>query len=150
MAYRRSQLPSLKVTRRPTAGRKVCEVIQRGSFDQDGHHTSSDSQSPPPPPPSSPPPTGSMDATGYDGLPTGHELENQSMVAGWDGIRSGILAAVTEAYAMPPDQMCCACMAVAATLRCQRCGPSGYYCCDCFELFHQTVNIFHVADKWEV
>ena len=46
--------------------------------------------------------------------------------------------------------MCCGCMGVTASLRCWQCGPSGYYCPSCFELYHQIVNIFHVADKWEV
>ena len=60
-----------------------------------------------------------------------------------------MLAAVTESTAMPFDQLCLNCQGT-ASLRCQRCGPFGSYCLECFNKLHKTVNIFHVAEKFEV
>ena len=37
-----------------------------------------------------------------------------------------------------------------ATLRCEECGPLGYFCLECFDNAHRAVNRFHVAEKWEV
>ena len=79
--------------------------------------------------------------------PTGHKLEERSMVAGWENVRSAILNAVTESAAMPAQCACVICAEADAMLRCSKCGPLGP---GCFELFHQKINIFHVAEKWEV
>lgn len=153
MAHLRLQLPVLKLTRRTTTGGKVCEVVQRGLETSHGDHAQQEALDPPPPED----PSGLLNAgfnAGFvpDGLvePTGHELEEQSMVAGWEKVRSKILIAVTESFAIPTEQVCFVCMEAAASLRCWRCGHSGYYCPGCFELLHQRVNIFHMAEKWEV
>ena len=81
--------------------------------------------------------------------PTGYELESKSVVAGWQKIRADILKVVTEAAAMSLDQLCLNCEKL-ATLRCQQCGPLGFFCHECFKSCHRHVNFFHVSEKWEV
>ena len=104
MAYRKVTLPVLKLTHRPTAGRKSSESIHRGIFSQLQNPVEPD---PPPPPPrlDSPTDTATAHCSITDNLvePTGHELESRSIVAGWDCVRSGIIGAVTEVAAIPFD-----------------------------------------------
>ena len=141
-------LPPLKLTLRPTSGGRSTQLIQRTvsssqstpkELNQVEHHENS-----------------AVDAGGFinftqDDLvePTGHELETKSLISGWNAIRSNILNAVTGAAAMPLAQLCLHCEAT-ASLRCQRCGPMGYFCPECFKKFHNIVNVFHVAQKWQV
>ena len=33
------------------------------------------------------------------------------------------------------------------TLRCEECGPLGYFCLECFDNAHRAVNRFHVAEN---
>ena len=49
--------------------------------------------------------------------PTGHELESKANAAGWAGVRSRILTAVTEAAAMRLSQGCVNCD-LSALFRC--------------------------------
>ena len=81
--------------------------------------------------------------------PTSYELECKASVAAWEEVRSSIFIAVTESYAMQNNQKCFNCEN-SAILRCVRCGPVAFYCEKCFSEFHKSVNIFHVAEKWEV
>ena len=157
MAYHRLKLPGLKLTRRPTTGGKVYEIIQRGDVGQDHDHSLQDSAGGPVVTPAHSSSdllttgTSSDFSAQWDLIePTGHELEKQSMVAGWNSIRDEILSAAIEESAMPSNVMCFVCCEAMASLRCRKCGPSGHYCPGCFELCHQRVNIFHVAEKWEV
>lgn len=50
---------------------------------------------------------------------------------------------------MPVDQQCVVCGDV-ALFRCQQCGPCRFYCLECFEVSHMHINLFHVAERWEV
>ena len=152
MAYRKVTLPVLKLTHRPTAGRKSSESIHRGIFSQLQNPVEpEDNTDYTPPCLDSPTDTATAHCSITDNLvePTGHELESRSIVAGWDCVRSGIIGAVTEVAAMPIGQLCHICEE-AASLRCHRCGPLGFYCPVCFQKCHSRVNIFHVAEKWEV
>lgn len=81
--------------------------------------------------------------------PTLHELQSKASMKAWDKLRKGILCAATESSAMPIGQLCLQCSSP-AVLRCQQCGPLVHYCIDCFKKHHERVNIFHVAEKWEV
>ena len=151
MAHRRVVLPSLKVTQRPASGESSVEHILRGLPDLG--------------PQLSHPPGGSSalnspeteNATTVNMLtscddvqePTCYEVESRAAVAGWESVRKGMLAAVTETSAMPIGQVCLHCNAT-ALMRCRQCGPLGYYCSACLLLCHSTVNVFHVAEKWEV
>ena len=78
-----------------------------------------------------------------------YEIESRASLAGWESIRKGLIAVVVECAAMPPVQSCVACEAD-ALLRCQKCGPCGFYCCSCFEKVHCIANFMHTAEKWEV
>lgn len=155
MAYRELQLPTLKVTRRPTSGGKVVEFVQLGQTTVESSHDCvvdpSKSCDSPIPERSHPDISTFLQSDGMHMMePTGYELEEKSMVAGWENVRGAILRAVTESAAMPPQCVCVICNEAEALLQCVKCGPSGYFCCKCFELYHQKVNIFHVAEKWEV
>ena len=64
-------------------------------------------------------------------------------------MRESILALVTEKAALEEGETCIVCAEV-ASLRCQRCGPLGFFCYQCFINVHSEANLFHVAEKWEV
>lgn len=158
MAYSRFPLPCLKLTQRPAFGQQSVNVIQRGVPD-------SLQNSMQVPDEASGDPSGSEDSdsatkgdldtdsflfpTSDPNEPTTYELEQKSSVAGWEGVRSGILTAVTELQAMPIGQTCLNCENT-ASLRCQRCGPFSFFCADCFQISHYRTNLFHVPEKWEV
>lgn len=144
MAYRRYSLPPLKVTQRPTIGPKTTSSLYRVV----------NSQGDPDPAPPVELHTPSLDdttATPVPGSldPTEHELSCRASVTGWEKIRTGIRIAVTENAAMPLGQLCVICDDTAC-LRCQQCGPLSFFCSQCYMKFHSRVNIFHVAEKWEV
>ncbi len=81
--------------------------------------------------------------------PTEHEIHCQSLVSGWKDIRECVQAVVTENAALSEGQVCIFCGKL-ASLRCQQCGPLGFFCSQCFTKVHDEINLFHVADKWEV
>ncbi len=81
--------------------------------------------------------------------PTNYELESKASVEGWKEVRYRMMVTVTEAAAMSSSQGCVIC-SEAASLRCQRCGSLGFYCLECFQKAHSSVNFFHVPEKWEV
>ena len=81
--------------------------------------------------------------------PTTHELERRSSVSRWEQLRKNLLSVATECAALPQNQLCVACPN-RAEFRCLECGPGIYYCKGCFCKQHECVNLFHVAEKWEV
>ena len=156
MAYKHFILPPLKVTHRPAFGPKSVDVVERvqleeaqagfkGKVEEKSGNDSLDL------------PLGNPGANAGpsfmhesdEGRPSNYELESKAAVSGWMGIREKIRIVVTEAAAMPLGQVCVSCNG-AASLRCQQCGPYGFYCLGCFESGHSRVNFFHVAEKWEV
>lgn len=167
MAHRRVSLPALKVTQRPTCGEKTVELFLRGvpepieqhsqggpSNDQNllqsqqamstedivNHISPFELHTPP----------GAVNMSSFDiQEPTCFELETKASVAGWERVRQGILVAMTETAAMPLGQICLNCEEE-ASVRCKQCGPVCFYCVECFQSCHSSVNFFHVAEKWEV
>ncbi len=81
--------------------------------------------------------------------PTEHELHCKSSIEGWNELRSSIRSTLTESAAMRVGQLCSSCPEL-ATLRCQRCGPMTFFCPQCFLTAHNDANIFHVAETWQV
>ena len=81
--------------------------------------------------------------------PTSYEIERKASVLGWEKVRIGLLKAIREASAMPPNQACIHCN-TAASLKCKQCSPIAYYCYSCFREWHAKVNFLHIAKKWEV
>ena len=150
MTSRRLSLPSLKLTRRPAFGKTSVEFLQRevGLTDStipevasklDPDHCESASTW-----------TVNQDTTKFDLVePTDHELESRASVAGWKCVRQKMLGIVTEMAAMPLSQVCLHCEAL-ASIRCRQCGTKGFYCQECFLRYHSEVNVFHMAEKWEV
>ena len=83
--------------------------------------------------------------------PSMYKIQQDTAASGWEKIRSSLLRAAVEANAMPPEQCCVNKPCVArATLRCQKCGLSSFYCPDCFIDMHAYSNFFHVAEEWKV
>ena len=37
-----------------------------------------------------------------------------------------------------------------ASVRCKQCGPLSYYCLECFEQVHSSINFLHAAESWIV
>ena len=145
-AYRRFSLPALGLTQRPTYGERAYRVIQRGMFSDVNDDGGSGSREV-----STPVVSGFRES--YVGtempaqdLPTAYELESKASVAGWAEVRDG-LRAVTETSAMPVGTLCMRCKST-ALFRCQRCGPLGFFCMECFKEYHSVINLFHVAEKW--
>lgn len=163
MAYKRLSLPPLKVTQRSTSySSSVKSSIYRGNCEkklQLSNLECSDSVEIQDPPTTEEPLDDafgdshvcsmaySPDSPG-EGI-TLHELQCKANVAGWKRVRQEMLAMITEKQAMPPNQPCITCKD-AASCRCQRCGPLGFFCLDCFQEQHKVINVFHVAEKWEV
>ena len=81
--------------------------------------------------------------------PTCFELESEASVAAWEEIRRRILHVITESCVIRIGQQCCNCKQH-AILRCLLCGPAAFFCEDCFSFLHRSLNILHVAEKWEV
>ena len=157
MAYRRFPLPCLKLTQRPAFGQKSVNVIQRGVPDSQQNPQQNSIQAAPEEGSCSEACDSASEGGDYclfptmfgPSEPTTYELERRSSVAGWEGVRSGILTAVTEIQAMPVNQTCLNCENT-ASLRCQRCGPLVFFCADCFQSGHCNTNLFHIPEKWEV
>ena len=83
--------------------------------------------------------------------PSLYKIQQDTAASGWEKIRSSLLRAAVEASAMPPEQCCVNEPCIArATLRCQKCGLSSFYCPDCFIDIHAHSNFFHVAEEWKV
>ena len=78
-----------------------------------------------------------------------HELQSKASVKGWSKIRNQLLKAAVSCSELPANQLCIVCNEP-ALLRCQQCGPLIHYCDQCFSKQHNNVNLFHVAEKWEV
>ena len=142
MAYTRISLRALKVTKRPTFGSKSFSHIERGvqypgqlsveehsdQLQSESHLNSQLGEA-----------TDTKDHEHgvymyppYDDgqqEPTGYEIESRSNVMWWREIAQSMLEAVTEAYAMEPNQLCDIC-GNKAVFRCQQCGPFGFCCQD--------------------
>ena len=163
MAYKRLVLPPLKLTQRSTFDSStVKSSIYRGNSEQklqlsnlDNSDGVVENQNTEEPLDDGDDAFGSNDVfTAYSpdspgGGSTLHELQCKSNVAGWEAVRKEILTAVIETQAMPPGQLCITCKC-SASCRCQRCGPLGFFCLDCFQEQHKITNVFHVGEKWEV
>lgn len=155
MAYSRFPLPCLKLTQRPAFGQKTVNILQRGVPDpQQNSIQVSDEACGSEAPDSAKESDLDTDSFLFPTMsdpdePTTYELEQKSSVAGWEGVRNGILTAVTELQAMPVSQTCLNCENT-ASLRCQRCGPFSFFCADCFQISHCRTNFFHIPEKWEV
>ena len=81
--------------------------------------------------------------------PSLHEINEAANAKSWKSIRSDLLRAITESFAMPMEKKCCLCCESAAC-RCVQCGATIYYCIKCFEERHCSVNIYHTAKVWDV
>ena len=81
--------------------------------------------------------------------PSDHQLHGEASVRAWEKLRTSMLLNAVESHAMAADQICLCCSKL-AVFRCQECGPMVYYCFECFSKQHERVNVFHIAEKWEV
>lgn len=148
MAYNRFTLLALRLTQRPTFGSKCTSIIHR-SLSCSGAGPNDHPESPSSPLAEPQFDELFLDPAGTEPESTEHELRCLSSVEGWESIRDGLRKAVTESAAMPLDQRCVNCNEP-ASLRCQRCGPLGFYCSSCFGMLHCQVNVLHIPEKWEV
>lgn len=156
MATKKITLPSFKVTRRPAFGKKTVQFIERevGLSGHSGAEQSEDASTISSSSVSALKPEQADVNTLYDvqtdmEVPTGHELESRASAVGWESIRRELRVAVTEMASMPLSQVCLYCN-TPASVKCKQCGPKGFYCHGCFVACHSNVNIYHVAEKWEV
>ena len=81
--------------------------------------------------------------------PSLHEINEAANAMSWKSIRSDLLRAITESFAMPMEKKCCLCCESAAC-RCVQCGATIYYCMKCFEESHCSVSIYHTPEVWDV
>ena len=81
--------------------------------------------------------------------PSHYEIETKATEKHCTNIRKQFVVAHTEESAMQECSVCIQCSKT-AELRCKRCGPHVFYCSSCFQHTHCNVNIFHVAEKWQV
>lgn len=157
MASKRVSLPSLKVTRRPAFGKKSVHFEEQ-SFEQlkEGPEELSKEEACPTSMDVSCDMGGLCDllepsnlSTTTEVIPTCHELESRASSLAWESLRPKLYTSVTEVSAMPLAQICLCCDAL-ASIRCKQCSINAFFCSECFTSSHELVNIFHVAEKWEV
>ena len=134
MAHRSFILPPLKLTRRSACGTPIRENLHQGvrvvhpTLDQGlfGGVTSSEHSSAVAASLAS-----SVSASVSVGLESGacgdneltmHEIESKSSMAGWEAIRSSMLAVDTESQGMPAGQKCELCGENYALIKCWQCG----------------------------
>ena len=149
MASLRFKLPPLKVTFRPTVGKVERKLVYRDETARRLHIADAEVDA-----------EKKFDCTSeiHDNIhdeafsegPTLDTIQKQANSAAWDRIRHQLLHAVVEGEAMPPHQPCIKCDDVQASLRCQKCHPSAFYCYGCFLLLHKTTNIYHTPEEWKV
>ena len=138
MAYRRLSLPSLRITQRPVIGENSVHYCHQGipgpqtslpgpqtslpgtlKNHENDHNDSADDER-----------CETLDGESFFEIDpdsdimesTCYELERKASAAGWAGLRSHMLIAVTEIAAMPLSQVCLHCDQ-SALYRCQQCGP---------------------------
>ena len=111
MAYRRSPLPVMKVTRRPAIGEKSVEFARRdipfGLQREMAEETSEDGRD------TDRHEVGDIDVDRFLlGMPDEkedaiqHEFESRAIMAGWEKIRKHLIDVVAEDAAMPLGQVC--------------------------------------------
>ena len=145
MAWRmKVRLPSLKVTQRSASSSATNIIVPRGRRDEVRVATSMEEAA-------NEPSSGGYEFEGNaaDGIldghpdhdflrepsPSLHEINEAANSLSWKSIRSDLLRAITESFAMPMEKKCCLCCESAAC-RCVQCGAAIYYCRKCFEESH--------------
>ena len=81
---------------------------------------------------------------------TMHEIESKSSMAGWEAIRSSMLAVVTESQGVPAGQKCVLCGENYALIKCRQCGPQSYFCQSCMGSVHSRITFLHATEQWTV
>ena len=87
--------------------------------------------------------------SGEEQIPSLHAIKQAANAEAWKAIRSDLLKAATESFAMPLEQCCLLC-SDAAQYRCIQCGPNCYYCSQCLGYSHCKTNLFHIPEEWVV
>jgi len=149
MAWRmKVRLPSLRVTQRSCGSSPVTMDVPRGRLGcGNGQAETGNVHEGPVSCPGSPASVFEVHEDLSD--TTLHEMNEAANAEGWQRVRSSLLHAVTQSFAMPLEECCRVCHE-AAECRCIQCGPAVYYCLRCFETLHSVTNIFHTAEMWEV
>ena len=78
-----------------------------------------------------------------------HAVKEKAAATAWARVRPALLKIAVEGNAMPSDQSCIMCPE-AASCRCIQCAPWAFYCQDCFEHVHSSINLFHIGEVWKV
>ena len=82
-------------------------------------------------------------------LPSLHEITQKQVVQVWSSLRPLLLRAAITSSALPIHAECLSC-SEEANCRCLECGPQVYFCEPCHQKAHQTVNVFHSGEIWQV
>ena len=82
-------------------------------------------------------------------LPSLHQIREKAATEAWGRVRNAMPNMAIECNSMPMSQMCKKCESSEATHRCVQCAPWAYFCSNCYEAAHTSVNIFHVGEVWD-
>ena len=151
MAWRiKVKLPKFKVTQRGTDSTTARTNIPRGRHDVKYVEEASVSEGEPAEPTLSPSTSvPDLCGSGEEQIHSLHAIKQAANAEAWKAIRSDLLKAATESFAMPLEQSCLLCSDT-ARYRCIQCGPNCYYCSQCLGYSHCKTNIFHIPEEWVV
>ena len=80
-----------------------------------------------------------------------HQKRKEKATEAWNLVRPALTRGVVESWALPNDPRCSLCAtSVDVSVRCLDCAAKVYYCVQCSNTLHKSVNIFHRLFKWEV
>ena len=95
-------------------------------------------------------PFDSMDCEPQNELPNLYTIKQKIATDAWHAIREQLRNVCVESYVLPDNQLCISCATVDAKMWCRRCGHNAFFCPECWESSHETMNIFHTPEVWEV
>ncbi|GBB94952.1 hypothetical protein RclHR1_02450005 [Rhizophagus clarus] len=71
-----------------------------------------------------------------------YRQKQDKLAANWKAVLDDIYNSILDNEVMPDNPSCFNCDSI-ATLKCLDCGPKIFYCNNCFNHFHNKINLFH-------
>jgi hypothetical protein len=75
---------------------------------------------------------------------TNYQQKQEKLAANWNIILEDIYCLMLNNDATSGNPVCFNCNNI-AILKCMDCGPNIFYCDDCFNHFHNKINLFHCS-----
>lgn len=79
-----------------------------------------------------------------------YQKRKEKAAEAWSYIRFSLIRRAVELWALPNDPRCYLCGTSDVAVRCLDCAAEVYYCEQCCNTLHKSINIFHRLYKWKV